>query len=73
MKQFIHGLPIKRRHVLYDPEQSPIPHIVKIFCIKTIDGKQEYVGDNYEANVDDYPEYALLIEEYIKQNLSDEK
>ena len=67
---FIPGLIIKRANPCVDPQQSQMPHIVKVIHIS--DDGTTIIKTLWEPNSEDYPEYEYIINKCIeKEKLND--
>lgn len=66
---YVPGLPTKRENPCVDPEQSNIPHITKVILVTDDDnGKQKVHSPTYIPNTKYYPEYAYIIEMFMKEH-----
>lgn len=64
----IPGIPIKRESACISPEQSQLPHVVKSY---KVDANGHIKFDGFKPNIEDYPEYAFVIQMFIDQYLKD--
>lgn len=68
--KYVPGVPVKRHNPCVDPQQNPIEHIERLIIV---DGDNVRYGE-LQANADDYPEWAFIIQQFIDNNLKgDEK